>query len=116
MRFSTLRWSSVLILAEVAALGPAAAQGQERWVATWATAQALVRLSPPVRPPGTAAAPAAAVPSGPATTPQAIGAHGFNNQTVRMIVRTSIAGKRLRVRLTNAFGSMPVAVGAAHLA
>ncbi len=56
------------------------------------------------------------MPSGPATTPQAIGARGFNNQTVRMIVRTSIAGKRLRVRLTNAFGSTPVAVGAAHLA
>jgi lysophospholipase L1-like esterase len=56
------------------------------------------------------------MPAGPATTPQAIGAHGFNNQTVRMIVRTSIAGKRLRVRLSNAFGSMPVAVGAAHLA
>jgi lysophospholipase L1-like esterase len=85
-------------------------------VATWATAQALVRPSAPVRPPGAAAAPAATMPAGPATTPQAIGAHGFNNQTVRMIVRTSIAGKRLRVRLSNAFGSMPVAVGAAHLA
>ncbi len=85
-------------------------------MATWATAQALVRPSAPVRPPGAAAAPAANMPAGPATTPQAIGAHGFNNQTVRMIVRTSIAGKRLRVRLTNAFGSMPVAVGAAHLA
>ena len=95
---------------------PASAQGQEHWVATWATAQALVRPAAPVRPPAAAAAPAAAVPSGPATTPQAIGARGFNNQTVRMIVRTSIAGKRLRVRLTNAFGSMPVAVGTAHLA
>ena len=60
-----------------------------------------------------APAPAAA---GPATTPQAIGARGFNNQTVRMIVRTSIAGKRLRVRLSNAFGGTPVAVGAAHIA
>jgi hypothetical protein len=88
-------------------------KGQERWVATWATAQALVRQAPARQ--VTAAAPAAA-PAGPATTPQAIGARGFNNQTIRMIVRTSIAGKRLRVRLSNAFGGTPVAVGTAHIA
>ena len=45
-----------------------------------------------------------------------MGARGFTNQTVRMIVRTSIGGRRLRVRLANAFGSAPVAVGAAHIA
>jgi lysophospholipase L1-like esterase len=33
-----------------------------------------------------------------------------------MILRTSINGRRARVRLTNAFGSSPVTVGAAHLA
>jgi lysophospholipase L1-like esterase len=55
-------------------------------------------------------------PAGPAITPQAIGARGLNNQTVRMIVRTSIGGRRLRVRLSNAFGNTPVAVGTAHLA
>ena len=111
-----LRWFSVIFLAQMAALGPAAAQGQEHWVATWATAQALVRPPAPVRAQGAAAAPAAATPTGPVNTPQAIGARGFNNQTVRMIVRTSAAGKRLRVRLSNAFGSTPVIVGAAHLA
>jgi lysophospholipase L1-like esterase len=111
-----LRWFSVLVLAQLGALGQLVAQGQERWVATWATAQALVRPAAPARPQGSAAAPAAGAPAGPANTPQAIGARGFNNQTVRMIVRTSIAGKRLRVRLTNAFGSTPVVVGAAHLA
>src|ERR1035438_67992 len=59
---------------------------------------------------------AAAAPATPATSAQPIGARGFDNQTVRMIVRTSIAGRRLRVRLSNAFGGTPVVLGAAHLA
>jgi lysophospholipase L1-like esterase len=33
-----------------------------------------------------------------------------------MVVRTSIGGRRARVKLSNAFGSTPVIVGAAHLA
>ena len=33
-----------------------------------------------------------------------------------MILRTSIGGRRARVKLSNAFGSTPVVVGAAHLA
>jgi lysophospholipase L1-like esterase len=33
-----------------------------------------------------------------------------------MMVRTSIGGKRLRIRLSNAFGSAAVTVGAAHIA
>jgi lysophospholipase L1-like esterase len=86
-------------------------KGQERWVATWATAQTLVRQAPP--PP--AATPADA-PTAPATTPQEIAARGLNNQTVRMIVRTSIGGRRLRVRLSNAFGGAPIVLGTAHLA
>ena len=109
----TLRWIPVLVLAQLGTLGLVQAQpkGQERWVATWATAQTLVRQAP-ARP---AAAPADS-PTAPATTPQEIAARGFNNQTVRMIVRTSIGGRRLRVRLSNAFGGAPVRVGTAHLA
>jgi lysophospholipase L1-like esterase len=108
----TLRWIPVLVLAQLGTLGPIEAQqkGQEHWVATWATAQTLVRQAP-ARPPATPAA----APAGPATTPQAIGAQGLRNQTVRMIVRTSIAGQRLRVRLSNAFGGTPVVLGTAHL-
>lgn len=41
---------------------------------------------------------------------------GFDNQTVRMIVRTTIAGHRARVRLSNAFGTAPLVIGAAHIA
>jgi len=44
------------------------------------------------------------------------GGQGFDNQTVRMIVRTSIGGARVRIRLSNAFDSTPVVVGAAHIA
>lgn len=40
----------------------------------------------------------------------------LTNQTVRMILRTSIGGARARVKLSNAFGSSAVKVGAAHLA
>ena len=109
----TLRWIPVLVLAQLGSFG-LIAKDQERWVATWATAQNLVRVAP-ARPPATPPS-TAAEPSGPATTTQAVGARGLSNQTVRMIVRTSIAGTRLRIRLTNAFGGTPVVVGAAHLA
>jgi lysophospholipase L1-like esterase len=109
----TLRWIPVLVLAQLGYLGLIQAQpkGQQRWVATWATAQTLVRPAP-ARPPATPAA----APVGPTTTPQTVGARGFNNQTVRMMVRTSIGGRRLRVRLSNAFGGTAVVVGTAHLA
>jgi lysophospholipase L1-like esterase len=72
----------------------------DHWVATWGTAQMLVRpptpATPPVRP----------VP----------GALGFHDQTVRMVVRTSIGGDRLRIKVENAFGSAPVEIGSAHIA
>jgi lysophospholipase L1-like esterase len=42
--------------------------------------------------------------------------HGFHDQTVRMIVHTSIAGSALRLRLTNPFDSLPVQIGAVHVA
>ena len=40
----------------------------------------------------------------------------FNNQTVRMILRVSIGGSSIRVRLYNAFGGHTVMLGAAHVA
>jgi len=74
----------------------------EHWVATWATAESLVRLQPSA-PPAAPAAPAA-------------GAPGFNNQTVRMVARIGIGGSRLRVKIANAFGAAPLTLGAAHIA
>jgi lysophospholipase L1-like esterase len=41
---------------------------------------------------------------------------GYENQTVRMIVHTTIGGHRARVRLSNAYGATPLVVGAAHIA
>src|SRR5438874_12143830 len=39
----------------------------------------------------------------------------FSNHTLRMIPRVSIGGSRLRVRISNAYGSRPLAIGAARV-
>ena len=103
------------------------ASDQDHWVPTWGTAQQLIRVvptqgrgAPPAQPPATPQ-PASAQPgvSTPPTTPPPAGPAGLqtvNNQTIRMIVRTSIGGKRARVKLSHAFGTTAVTVGAAHLA
>jgi lysophospholipase L1-like esterase len=70
----------------------------QHWVGTWATA--LV-----ARPPQDAAQPAPAEPP----------LH-FNDQTLRQIVHTSLGGDRLRVVLSNTFGTTPLEVGAARVA
>ncbi len=41
---------------------------------------------------------------------------GFANQTVRHITHVSIAGNRVRVRLSNAYGTGPLNIGATHVA
>ena len=40
---------------------------------------------------------------------------GFNNHTVRMNPRVSIGGDTVRVRVSNAYGTGPLAIGAAHV-
>lgn len=40
----------------------------------------------------------------------------FNNQTLRQIVHASLGGQRLRVRLSNAYGTVPLVVGEARVA
>ena len=80
---------------------PAVAQGgrPEHWVGTWATAVVA-------RPQATLVAG-----RGPAPAPL-----NFNNQTLRQIVHTSLGGDRVRIVLSNAFGTMPLPVGAASVA
>ncbi|MFN7928992.1 MAG: SGNH/GDSL hydrolase family protein [Blastocatellia bacterium] len=87
----------------------AQAQSREHWVATWGTAQQLIYSGPTApRPPQNPPPPVnLAIP---AMWPS------VNNQTVRMIVRASLGGPRVRVRLVNAFGSSPLTIGATHLA
>jgi lysophospholipase L1-like esterase len=97
---------SLVILALFPQLQAQAAPGREHWVATWATAQELVR---PEEPPATATAQPR-----PARFPVPIAT--IKNQTVRMIVRTSLGGRRFRVQLSNAFGYPAVEIGTAHIA
>src|ERR1700736_5785165 len=40
----------------------------------------------------------------------------FENQTIRMIVRPTIGGEGVRIRLSNAFGTSALKIGAAHIA
>ncbi len=51
-----------------------------------------------------------------ATSPQSTNAITFSNQTLRMIVHVSIGGPRVRVRFSNAYGTQPLIIGAAHVA
>ena len=69
-----------------------AGNGNEQWVGTWGTA--LHEPSP--GPPG-------------------LTNTGFNNQTLRQIVHTSVEGNYVRVRLST-FGGRALAIGAAHIA
>jgi lysophospholipase L1-like esterase len=69
------------------------------------------------------AAPAVAAPAGPPAGPGGGGGgRGFappatvNNQTLRQIVHTSIGGSRVRVVLSNVFGTAPVQIGGASVA
>ena len=41
---------------------------------------------------------------------------GLSNQTARQIVHVTVGGARVRVRLSNLFGSKPLEIGAAHIA
>src|SRR5882757_1245109 len=92
---------------------------QQHWVATWGTAQQQYRAAgrggtaPAAgRGPQTAPAPPAPTPGAPARRfPVPPPLAGLNNQTVRMVVRTSIGGNSLRVRLTNALGSPSLRLG-----
>jgi lysophospholipase L1-like esterase len=102
--------------------GTASGQDGAKWVATWGTAQQL--LQPPAAAQPAAAPPAAAPPAAP--PPPATGPArrfgippriaGLENQTVRMIARTSVGGEMVRVRLYNAAGGRALRIGAAHLA
>jgi len=132
----------VLVCALVALLAtPAFAQNRkgEHWVATWATAlvsrpqpaagRGVGPGGPPAPTPAAQPAPAPSgtpasngAPAAPPAAPPGGGRGGFvppvtlSNQTIRQIVHTSIGGSRVRVVLSNAFGTAPIDVGGAHVA
>ena len=85
--------------------------GGDHWVATWAASPQQPRVVP-VPPANTQSA--AAQPASAPAAPRP-GQH-FDNQTIRMIVRASIGGRRVRVQFSNAFGAGPLMLGSAHIA
>ena len=40
----------------------------------------------------------------------------IENQTIRMVVRPTLGGERLRIRFSNGFGTTAIAISAAHIA
>jgi len=84
-----LRTFTFLIAAGLLALP---AQAQDRWIGSWATSQQI----PEER--------------------NALGPHDLDDATLRQTVHLSIPGVRLRVRLSNAFGTAPLHIAAAHIA
>jgi lysophospholipase L1-like esterase len=51
-----------------------------------------------------------------AASPAPAESGAFSNQTLRMMPRISLGGERVRVRLSNAYGSRPLEIGAAQIA
>ena len=88
---------SLLFAAAGLATAPAAFAGNanEHWVGTWSTA---------LHEPDTRIAPINAM------NP------GFNNQTLRQIVHTSVGGRQVRVRLSTFGAASSLVIGAAHIA
>jgi lysophospholipase L1-like esterase len=106
----------LLALAALASLSPARAQDaqeSEHWIATWGTAQQLATETQPSwvePPPGdtqTGPPPPSPIPAFPMS---------FRDETVRMIARVSVGGRRVRLTLSNALGMKPLRVGAMHAA
>jgi len=86
----------VVALISLLLTNPAAAQNNAsdgHWVSAWATS-VLVPMQFPGMPPEPPIA----------------------NQTIRMVVRPTLGGQRLRVRLSNEFETSALLVGAAHMA
>lgn len=88
--------AGVVVVALVSTVFVAAATGQthvqrpERWVGSWA-------MAPTAASPGLAKT-------------------GFNDQTVRMTVHTSVGGNAARIRVSNAYGMQPITIGHATVA
>jgi lysophospholipase L1-like esterase len=93
---------------------------QDRWVATWAASPQSATFNFP-RPKQDTAAPK--MPAAPANSsaqskqpPPFALPPNIQNQTVRMVVRASIGGDRVRVRVSNTYGTGPLTIGAARIA
>jgi lysophospholipase L1-like esterase len=80
---------ALFALAFLAATPAARAAGGGAWTGTWAA-------SPQPPTPG--------------------GVARYDNQTLRLIVHTSLGGRKVRIQVSNRYGDAPLTVGAAHVA
>ena len=121
------------IVVALVAMAPAsgAKKSSDYWVGTWTTALVIRPAGPPGGPPG-AGGPPPAGPNGPPTAgpnappPAGPGAPAgaprppppatVQNQTLREIVHTSVGGAKVRVVLSNVFGTAPLEIGGAAIA
>jgi enterochelin esterase-like enzyme/lysophospholipase L1-like esterase len=75
---------------------PLSAQQPPRWLATWAPSVHAARPKP---------------------SPDSLDrVRTWADRTFRQIVRTTLGGERLRIRLTNEYGERPLVIGAMHVA
>jgi lysophospholipase L1-like esterase len=107
--------AAILILSSDLMFAQSSSARHDHWVATWATSEEMAVTSPD-RP---VLAPNIKMPD----FAQMKGVHGpppipilVNNQTVRMVVHTSIAGEKVRLELSNSFDIGVVSIGSAHIA
>jgi len=126
MRSTTLRLALAFVL--LCSVRETYAQSglADRWVGTWTTAEVgrpqtpVPPTAPPLAPfmvnarcPAPATPPLAPPPGQVFAPPPYV---HFTNQTLRQIVHASIGGSKARVVLSNAYGTAPVTIGAAHIA
>jgi len=113
MRIAAANWiRAVLVVAVLLGVEHSwavASQVGEHWVSSWATAQ---QLTPIVNPSWAKPPPKV----DPQQSPIRPIPERLQNQTVRMLIRTTIGGKRIRVQLSNAQGYEIVAIGSVHVA
>ena len=85
------RWLVIAALLSCALAGSAGAAdvSSDHWIGTWATAPQPAFPGPLQR---------------------------YGDRTLRLVVHTSIGGERVRIRLSNAYGRMPLHIAAAHVA
>jgi len=107
-------WSAMMGAAMLVPSGPSHAE--RRWISAWGTAQQLAPMPPPRLPPRPAgetrpAPPPPAAPSPILPTPERL-----KDQTVRMIIRPTIAGGVWRVQFSNASGGEALRIGRAAIA
>jgi len=108
-------------LAPVILLSGQGAADNQRWIATWMAA-ATSRTDAATATPQTADVRGEVPPAVLAVAPDQqlpVGGQSplhVSNQTLRQIVHVTLGGSRLRVVLTNVFGTVPLSIGAAQVA